>query len=179
MPGHLSARSNATNRQTYWGACSMKKRLLLSSLLLAMGLQGSSCAVLEGEEVMLWDEQPHHLSVLMASTFEDGEEAPTLGVDYEYRVNDFLGVGGVAEYAFGDIEATTLLLVADLHLTNQFIVQTGPGVEFIDDEELAVYRVGVLYEFERDGFTVSPQLHYDITSDENAVILGIALGFAF
>ena len=126
-----------------------------------------------------WTERPHHISFLFGGTVDDEEEAATIGVDYEYRVSEFLGLGGVAEYAFDDIDATTLLAVADLHLTNQFIVQTGPGIEFIDDEEEFVFRLGVLYEWELEGYTFSPQLHYDATSGEDAVVFAVAVGYGF
>ncbi|MEM7517281.1 MAG: hypothetical protein AAF368_10200 [Planctomycetota bacterium] len=123
-----------------------------------------------------WRSKPHHISVLTGSTSEDNESAFTVGVDYEYRRSEYLGLGTVVEHAFEDIDATTLLAVADLHLTPQFIVQTGPGVEFIDSESEFVYRLGVLYEFEFLSYTVSPQLHYDWVSGEDAIIVGLAFG---
>lgn len=138
----------------------------------------TSCGMIPHEEHD-WRAEPHHLSVLMAGTFEEEEEAPSIGIDYEYRTSEFLGLGAVAEYAFEDIDATTFLAVADLHFTDQMILQTGPGVEFIGDETEAVFRIGCLHEWVVGAWTVSPQLHYDITSGENAVIFGIAFGVAF
>ena len=127
-----------------------------------------------------WVEQPHHLSVVIAGTHAVDENAFTLGVDYEYRLSGFLGLGTVVEYAFEPFNATTLLAVADLHIWRGLAVQTGPGVVFVDGEELFVYRIGGVYEFEFDGFTVSPQVHYEATSSEaDAVVFGIALGHSF
>ena len=138
-----------------------------------------ACATMSPEGKHDWSHQPHHFSTILGSTIDDEESAPTLGLDYEYRTNDIVGLGVVAEYAFEDIDATTLLGVADIHLTDEFVVQTGPGIEFIDDEEEAVYRLGMLYEFEEGGWTVSPQIHYDWTSGEDAVIIGLAFGLCF
>lgn len=140
-----------------------------------------ACASTANEEHHHWQQSPHHLSLLVATTNTDEHgDAFTLGVDYEYRVNDFLGIGLVAEYAFGDIEAFTYLAVADLHITNNFIAQVGPGVEFFDGEEIPVARVGLLYEFELSGFTLSPQLHYDYHHDhDDAIVAGLAFGIAF
>ena len=146
---------------------------------LACALLMSACTSLEGEGEFDWREQPHHLSVLPSGTIEGNESAFSIGLDYEYRTSDFLGVGTVVERAFEDINATTVLAVADLHITNQWIVQTGPGVEFVEGEEEAVYRLGTLYEFERGGYTVSPQLHYDWTSGEDALVFGVAFGVGF
>ena len=130
-------------------------------------------------------DRPHHLSALVGSTAEDGEAGLTFGVDYEYRLGTRLGVGAVAEYAGGELNATTLLAVADLHLWRGLALQTGPGVELIDREEeeleLFVYRVGFLYEFEFGRFTVSPQFHVDLVpkGETDAFVSAIAFGFAF
>lgn len=127
-----------------------------------------------------WHEEPHHVSLLTATTIEDGESAATVGVDYEYRVNGLLGIGAVFEHAFEPLDATTILAVADLHLTPHLIVQTGPGFEHRESGDFFVYRVGMLYEWIfPSGLTLSPQLHYDATSEEDAVVVGLALGFGF
>lgn len=70
--------------------------------------------------------------------------------------------------------------MADLHATPQFVVQTGPGIEWIGGEEEAVLRLGCLHEWVvYDGWTVSPQIHYDWTSGEDTLIVGIAVGRGF
>lgn len=125
---------------------------------------------------------PHHLSVILAGTHvpEAEEMGFTIGLDYEYRISRTLGLGLVVEHAFGEIGATTLLGVADIHLFRGLIVQTGPGVEFIESESFFVYRLGVVYEFELgDNFTLSPQVHYDFSGAENAIVFGVAFGRAF
>ena len=126
-----------------------------------------------------WKEGRNHLSWLAGVTHDDSENAFTIGVDYEYRLNQRLGIGAVVEQATEDIDATTILAVADIHCTNYWIIQTGPGIELLDDEEEFVYRIGTLYEWEFDGYTLSPQVHYDITGDENAVIFALAFGYGF
>jgi hypothetical protein len=100
-------------------------------------------------------------------------------------------VGAVIEYATDDIDAVTLLGVADLHLWRGLAIQTGPGVEFVGEEEEEngrtttnnrrefVYRVGVVYEFDVGKFLVMPQVHYDYSTGADAVIYGLAFGFGF
>ncbi|MEM1091243.1 MAG: hypothetical protein AAGI67_12740 [Pseudomonadota bacterium] len=125
---------------------------------------------------------PHHLSLFTGVTDISGKDtAFTLGLDYEYRLNDRLGIGTVVEEAFGEIDATTILAVADIHLGHgALIMQVGPGVEILDDKELFVARVGMLYEFERGAYTISPQLHYDYhDGGKDALVLGLAFGMSF
>ena len=156
------------------------RSLSTSAIVVALGL-APACASSEPEPGMIdWREEPHHLSVLLASTMEPDESGGTVGVDYEYRTSQFLGLGAVVEHAFEQIDATTVLAVADLHLTHHVILQTGPGIEFVDGENEFVYRLGALYEFELgDGYTLSPQLHHDWTTGEDAYVAGVALGVGF
>ena len=135
-----------------------------------------------GEEEERWKTHPHHLSFLPAWTFaEDGESAFTIGLDYEYRVNSFLGLGGVVEYAFDPLDTTTILFVADLHLTNSLVIQTGPGFVIEEEENLFTYRIGLLYEFEfPNNLSFSPQVHYDIIDAvSNEWITALAFGWSF
>jgi len=124
---------------------------------------------------------PHHISVLVGSTHERGEsDSFTLGLDYEYRVNKLLGVGAVIERAYGKLNATTVLAVADIHFSHGLIMQIGPGFEHAGDHDLFVGRVGVLYEHEISNYTLSPQLHWDHhDGGSNTVVAGVAFGFSF
>jgi hypothetical protein len=50
----------------------------------------------------------------------------------------------------------------------------------MEHESFAVVRVGMLYKFEFQQFTLSPRLHWDFHHGHaNAVVAGLALGFAF
>lgn len=124
---------------------------------------------------------PFHVSSIFGDTYINGKgDNETIGIDLEYRVSEFTGLGMVIEHAFGELNATTVLAVADLHLHDGLIMQIGPGYEFIDSESILVSRVGFIYEFEFEGFTVAPQLHWDWhDGHEDAVVAGIALGFGF
>lgn len=130
----------------------------------------------------IWREHPDHVALVLAGTTEEEEgereTAATIGLDYEHRVNEFLGLGSViGEYAFGDIDALTVLAVADLHIWRGFVIQTGPGIEYIDKELEGVYRVGAIYELEFGRYTVAPQVHYDATTGEDAVVFGVSFGY--
>lgn len=110
---------------------------------------------------------------------EADKSAFTIGGDYEYRINRILGAGFVLEHAFGELDATTLLGVADIHIWRGFALQAGGGVEWADHESNAVGRIGGVYEFElARGFTIAPQVHYDF-SKEDTLVFGAAFGRAF
>ncbi len=162
-------------------------RLLLAAVLLAApGIASAEEAHEEG-----WRAKPSTVSLILAGTSDEDEDVFTVGLDYEHRIHDFVGVGAVVEYATDDIDAVTLLGVVDLHLWRGLGIQTGPGVEFVREEEEEpggtrktdkrefVYRAGLLYEFEIGAFVFTPQVHYDYSTGKDAVIYGAAFGFHF
>ncbi|WP_445659599.1 hypothetical protein [Alteromonas mediterranea] len=84
------------------------------------------------------------------------------------------------EYAFGSLDALTALAVADIHLTDQFIIQVGPGYEYTSEHEFFVSRLGALYEFRYSGYTFSPQFHFDYHEGVgSSKVAGLAVGFDF
>lgn len=126
-------------------------------------------------------DERHHISVFAGGTDITGESetAFTLGIDYEYRVNRLLGLGFIAERAFGDIDSTTLFAVTDIHLWRGLVTQLGVGAEISHGETYFAARIGALYEFEvGEGFTLAPQLHYDFSEDDS-LVFGISIGRAF
>lgn len=156
--------------------CYTTAALLGGVMLLATFM--STNALAESEEGL---HMPYHLSLFLGDTHIDGEgDNSTIGIDAEYRVNHLLGVGSVIEYAGGELDATTLLAVADIHLHEGWVMQLGPGIERRHGEEVFVSRVGFLYEFELNHYTFSPQLHWDYhNGEENAFVAGFAVGFSF
>jgi hypothetical protein len=125
----------------------------------------------------------HHVSVLLGGTSAPSENASgfTYGLDYEYRFTERFGLGGVVERAGGAIGATSLIALADLHITPRLVLQAGPGVVFENGERFAVGRVGAYYEFELGRYTLAPALSYDITGRgrPNDVVFGVLLGRQF
>lgn len=122
----------------------------------------------------------HHFSVFLGNThIEEEGDGATVGLDYEYRISEVFGIGAVAEYAAGHVDAWTVLAVADIHFKH-VILQVGPGFEHTSEHDLFVARLGALYEFEFDNLTISPQVHYDYhDGGEDAVVVGVAFGFHF
>lgn len=163
----------------------------LAHWLGALALGGLSSVTLadnhgHGHDAPAWQVHgAHHLSVILGGTHIEGEgTAETIGLDYEYRISDRVGLGAVVEHAAGEIDATTSLAVVDVHpFNNQLIVQLGVGVEARsgdEEDDVFVARTGVLYEFGHGRYSWSPQLHWDYHDGHpNAVVVGVAFGVAF
>lgn len=160
----------------------MKRSTGTAIAIASLAFASPAIAQQSAEEIEEEAEGPHHLSLVVAGTHvpDADETAFSLGIDYEYRVSEALGLGLVAEHAFGPLDSTTLLAVADIHLWKGWALQIGPGVEFAEDEEFFLGRLGTLYEFEiGDSFTLAPQVHYDLSEGEDAIVFGVGVGRAF
>ena len=82
-------------------------RVYLATVLL--GASAYASGVGAKENAHHWQSTPHHLSALVGTTYtKECDNAFTLGIDYEYRLNDFLGVGFVAEYAYEDLDLSLI-----------------------------------------------------------------------
>ena len=127
-------------------------------------------------------QKKNHASVFLGGTnIPDADHtAFTLGIDLEHELTHRFGVGLVFEHAFDPIDATSLYAVLDIHLGNGFVLQTGPGVEWVDDETYATGRVGLFYEFEvQEGLILAPSVSYDISEAEDSIVFGVSVGTKF
>lgn len=136
-------------------------------------------------------ERQNVLSVILGGTSDDDENAFTVGLDFEHQIHRFLGIGAVLEYSTDDIDALSLIGVLDFHVWKGLSIQTGPGVEFVGEEEEEegkttsvnrrefLYRIGAVYEFEIGKFLLIPQVHYDYSSGKDSVVYATAIGFKF
>ncbi|MEL6950399.1 MAG: hypothetical protein AAGM16_09850 [Pseudomonadota bacterium] len=127
-------------------------------------------------------ESPHHVSLLLGATelVDEGDVGFTYGIDYEYALDERLGLGFVIERAEGDVGATSLFAVADIHLSRHLVLQVGPGFEWGEAEDVGAFRVGGYYEWELDEMTFATTLSYDIADGEDdSVVIGFLIGFKF
>lgn len=104
----------------------------------------------------------------------------TLGVDYAYRVAPAWGVGGFLEAVTGLDRSYAAGVLAYWHAIGELNLVVGPGVERHDGEWGGLVRVGVVYEFPLDdGWVLSPALFYDILEDDNLLVYGVNVGYAW
>jgi hypothetical protein len=76
-----------------------------------------------------------------------------------YRVNSLLRLGAIIEYAWGQLDTTTVLAVANIHVGESWMMQIGLGIEYSHSEEIFVSRLRLIYELELNHHTFAPQVH--------------------
>ena len=132
----------------------------------------------------------HHAALIVGSTLNDGNENGfTVGIDYAYRIERWLGLGGIVEYAGGDFEHLLLLAGASIRPYSNWVLIAAAGTEVHqahDDpkedkrEREWVIRTGVAYQFPlADSWTIGPEFNVDFSEHETLFVIGIGIGLGF
>lgn len=126
-------------------------------------------------------EPPHRMAIFLGISHEDGENSDTGGFDYEYRLASvpFLGVGGLIDHAFGDVDATLYLAAVSFHPVRGLVLATGAGFEREDGETKFAVRLTVGYEFSFGKFWIEPEFNADFIEGDEIQVAGANFGWTF
>jgi hypothetical protein len=132
----------------------------------------------------------HHMALLLGNTqSEDGENGLSVGVDYEYRINRWLGIGGLVEYSAGDFEHLLLIAPLFIHPYKGWLLNVSLGAEVHKEhgdhegEKRTrdwIVRTGVAYQFHvGERYSIAPEFNVDFSEHETLLNYGIAFGVGF
>jgi hypothetical protein len=132
----------------------------------------------------------HHAALIVGNTQNDGSKnGLSVGIDYAYRFNRWLGLGGIAEYAGGDFEHVLLLAGASIHPYKNWVLVVMGGTEVHNEHDEHeedkrkgewVVRTGIAYQFPiAENWTIAPEFNVDFSEHETLFVYGIAIGFGF
>jgi hypothetical protein len=132
----------------------------------------------------------HHAALIVGNTQNDGNEnGLSIGIDYEYRINQWVGLGGLVEYAGGDFEHLLLAVPIFIHPHSNWLLKLAGGAEIHnahgDHEEDKrerewIIRTGIAYQFPlADNWTIAPEFNVDFSEHETLFVYGISIGFGF
>ena len=124
------------------------------------------------------EDKKNDLALFLGGTSNSKASAVTLGLDYQFRISNLVGVGAVLDYATGDLKSLLIAPAVFFHVSEIEIV-LAPGVEFSNEEISAIFRVGLSYEFKiSKKITISPSLIFDTERNlEEPIVYGVAFGF--
>ena len=124
----------------------------------------------------------HHAAVFLGDTVEGGDHAFTVGFDYEYRVEEHFGFGGLVDFAIRGSERDSVFAAAIyVHPVEELSILAAPGIEHTDGENLFVFRTGLSYHIPVGGpYSIAPSAFVDfLEGGEHPVVFGIAFGVDF
>ena len=132
--------------------------------------------LLSGGAVAAGD-HPHHASLFLGNTHnQKGQDAFTVGVEYEYHLWEPMGLGALVDYAGGDIDATIIAAGPVFHLWRELKLIVMPGVDFHGGKEEFVTRVGAMVDFHVAAWSIAPTIHIDILEAKENIIFGLGFG---
>jgi hypothetical protein len=122
---------------------------------------------------------PNLIAVFTGFTGESRRDTGfTVGLEYERRLNKSFGIGALLERTIGDVDLTIVAIPFAYH-QGPWKVYTAPGIERNDGHNEKLLRFGVEYGFEVGKFEIAPQIDYDFVDGDNAVVVGVTLGWGF
>ena len=127
------------------------------------------------------DQEPesrHEVAFFMGATDDDEEVAFTLGVDYERRLTPLLGIGGLVDFALGDLRSAVFGVPVFFHPTERWKLFAAPGFERREGENNFLVRLGAGYSFDVGPVDLEPSFMVDFLDEDEVsevFILGVAL----
>jgi hypothetical protein len=153
----------------------MQKRFYLACVVVVVaGMVGSTHV-----QAADWGGEQHHLSGFLGGSKDGSKSGFTVGAEYEYRMSEMYGIGGLFEYAGGDFEETLLgvPLFIHPHMGWRFVV--APGLEFNGSTDFFI-RTGVGYDFGiGEGWTLTPSFSVDWIDRDETLVYGLYIGRYF
>lgn len=159
----------------------------LPSVALAISLATGPVAAAENGHDEVDHALPHsHLSVMLGYALErkrgKNEEARAIGLDYSYRYHENWSVAGFIEELGKDTSRDfSVGVLINYHPAPGWALFAGPGYEFTEKHDEALFRIGAGYNFSLPNrWTLGPRLMYDmIEGGKRTFILGVAIGREF
>jgi hypothetical protein len=133
----------------------------------------------EGESSEHEQESKNEFAVFLGVTHEGRRDnSAAVGLEYERRLNETLGIGALAEFTAGGADFWVLAVPLAIRSDRwKFIV--APGFEYVDGRTEKLLRLGVGYEFKPGGRRITPGLNVDFVEGDAVIIAGVSFGLGF
>jgi hypothetical protein len=125
------------------------------------------------------EDRAHSLELFLGNTHEDGEDGFSVGLVYEYRLDELFGIGGFLEHADGDFDKWIVGLPLYIHPYKGFRFLVAAGLENEDNENEFLFRTGVSYEFEFGSWAIAPEFNVDFVDGDEALVYGVSFAWKF
>lgn len=122
----------------------------------------------------------HTLGGFIGRAQEGRENAPAIGIEYEYRFNERFGIGAVGEYTGDKADFWVLAIPFGFHF-GHLKTYIAPGIEKSDEHTEELIRVGAEYAFpiSDDGWEIAPQINVDFVDGEEIWVFGVLIAKGF
>ena len=125
-------------------------------------------------------EHDHNLAFFMGNTHDGSEDGFSVGMGYEYRLSETNGIGGLVEYASGELDSWVVAVPLLIHPYKGLRFLVALGFEYEHSEAEFLVRAGIAYEFEMGKkWTIAPAFNVDFVDSDEKYIYGLEFGYKF
>ena len=157
------------------------------ALAVLLSVVSTAGAAAEPERTTGGEGGRYHLNMMelfLGNTFEDApdghESGFSVGLAYERRISELLGVGGFYEDAAGELDKWSVGAPLLVHPYRGWRLTLAPGVEHRGDEDAFLFRTGVAYEVElAERWALIPEFNVDFVDGQQSYVLGVSIGLGF
>ena len=145
---------------------------------------GALICLLAFTPAVMAEEEPHRLTLFGGVTQDrsnTSETGATVGLAYSYRFDPLWSIGGLLDYAGGDIDAWIIGVPLKVFPWAGWFLLLAPGLEFGDSETSFMTRIGTGYDFELGHeWSLAPEFYVDLNRVEGTKwVYGLALSRGF
>lgn len=126
-------------------------------------------------------EKRNKVALFIGGTHKADVDGASIGIEYERRLSELVGVGLLFETTPSLNERLVGLPGLFLHPVGDLAVLLAPGFENEDGETVFVFRVGVGWDFDLGGgVKLAPEINYDfVDGPDDAVVYGVTVAYEF
>ena len=153
---------------------------IIASLLIIFPVVAAAESETEAESSEV--EYRSKIGIFGGITQDGHDHGASVGVEYIYRMDDLISIGGFLEYAGGDFDLWLIGLPFFIHPHAGWFFRLAPAAEFEHDEVRFVFRTSVGYDFEiTPRWAIAPEFNVDLNrrDREFTQIYGITLLYSF
>ncbi len=121
----------------------------------------------------------NHVGLFLGNTHEEGLDEFTIGLDYEYRFSQYVGIGALLEYVGEDAREGVGMVPLFIHPYKGFRFLAAAGVKPKADETKFIWRLGIGYRFPIGNWTIAPEFNLDFTEGRTVEVYGVSFGYGF
>jgi hypothetical protein len=121
------------------------------------------------------------VGLFLGGSHHSEENGFSVGLDYEHRISDIFGVGGLVEYTTEDFDSWVFAAPVFIHPYMGLRLLAAPGFENRESENKFLVRAGIAYQIPvTKGVSITPEYNVDfITNGEKVHVYGVSVGVGF
>lgn len=156
---------------------------LVPMLVLALGPAGASIAQESYADGTVGVEGPNTVEFFLGGVRGDhrgrDETAFAAGVSYRYSLSEATSVGLLAEYSGDPFDAWIVGVPLVFSLGGGWQFTAMPGAELEGGTSEFLFRAGIGYEVEMEGYFLTPEVNADFVDGDVSLVVGLGIGFRF